>query len=426
VLDVGPPPPNLAVTSVQVAGDRLLASVRSTAASTVTARVRLTVNETGNAGITSRLAGEATTAVGPGQTGTVAFPSPKGQWASVNVVDPTGAAGDNARFVVLDTASRPSILVIGTAGDLNREAFYLEQALIAAGADGRSYAVEGAAAGELATWDQARLDAHTAVVLLSTRALEHHGRELLTTYLRSGGGMIVAASPDVDGDVLQEVLAGPKLAVVNPGAATPGSRVARTWGPSDVRHPVVRAFGSTQGALGLVQFQRVSTIRTDDCPVLARFTTGEPALVDCQSGDGHTLVLASDLDNRGNDFPLHATFVPFLHESVRYLMGGSDRAAEYLVADVPQGVPAVPGVATLPGSRTSKLVAVNVDPVEADPGRLTTDEFTGAVTSLGGGAQAGARLQARETEERQHIWQYVLGIMLVMLAIESWVAARVA
>ncbi|MFN7914933.1 MAG: VWA domain-containing protein [Vicinamibacterales bacterium] len=425
VADVGAPPANLAVTSAQVAGDRILASVRSTGSTPVTARLRLTVND-GSGAAADKPASEVTVPVGPGQTVTTAFPAPKGQWASVSVDDTTGAAADNARFLVLDTASRPSILVIGTAGDLTREAFYLEQALVAAGADGRAYAVEGAAAGELATWEQAQLDAHTAVVLLSTRALEHHGRELLTAYLRSGGGMIVAAGPDVDGDVLQEVLGGPRLSVVNPGAATPGSRVMRTWGPSDVRHPVIRAFGSSQGALGLVQFQRVSTIRTDECAVLARFTTGEPALVDCQSGEGHTLVLASDLDNRGNDFPLHATFVPFLHESMRYLMGGTDRAAEYLVADVPQGVPAVPGVATAPGTRTSKLVAVNADPAESDPGRLSPDEFAGAVTSLGTGAQAGARLQARETEERQHIWQYVLAIMLIMLAVESWVAARVA
>jgi len=71
-------------------------------------------------------------------------------------------------------------------------------------------------------------------------------------------------------------------------------------------------------------------------------------------------------------------------------------------------------------------VAVNVDPTEADPGRLTTDEFKGAVTTLGAGAQAGARLQAQETEERQHIWQYVLAAMLALMVVESWVAARSA
>jgi hypothetical protein len=426
VADVGAPPDNLAITAARAAGDRILVTVRNAGSAPASAHLRLNVHDSTEAASATRVAEETTLPVGAGQTASASFAVPKGQWASVNVDDPRGAAADNARFVVLDTASRPTVLVVTTSGDLARDAFYLEQAMVAAGADARAYGVEGVAAGELASWQQTRLDEHTAIVLLSTRALEHHGRELLTRYVKKGGGMIVAAGPDVDGDVLQEVLAGPRISVVNPGAAAPGARTARTWGALDVRHPVVRAFGAAGGALGLVQFQRVSVIRTDDCPVLARFTTGETALVDCASGEGHALVLASDLDNRGNDFPLHATYVPFLHEAMRYLTGGEERTAEYYVADVPAGIPPQPGVAAAPGGPSSKLVAVNVDPAETDPGRLTTDEFKGAVTTAGAGAQAGARLQAGETEERQHIWQYVLALMLAMMMIESLVAARVA
>lgn len=427
VADVGAPPANLAITSVRATADRVLATIRNAGTASQTVRVRLNVHDAADSSSSTRVSAETTVPIGSGTTATTSFAVPAGRWASVSVDDATGVAGDNARYLVLDSASKPTVLVISTAGDLAREAFYLEQALLAAGGDGRAYAVEGAAAGELASWEQAKLDTYVAVVLTSTRALEHHGRELLTAYLRRGGGLIVAAGPDVDGDVLQEVLAGPRLSIISPGASAPGARVSRTWGASDVRHPVVRAFGSTSGALGLVQFQRVAVLRTADCPVLARFTSGEPALVDCASGDGHALVLASDLDNRGNDFPLHATFVPFLHESVRYLTGGLQQASDYVVADAPAGVPAVPGVVSLPGGpAAARLVAVNVDPAEADPGRLTVDEFKGAVVTMGGGAQAGARLQARETEERQHIWQYVLAVMLVMMAVESWVAARTA
>jgi hypothetical protein len=134
--------------------------------------------------------------------------------------------------------------------------------------------------------------------------------------------------------------------------------------------------------------------------------------------------VASDLDNRGNDFPLHATFVPFLHESVRYLSGGGQRAADYFVADVPAGVPPVPGIAPLSKGPASSLVAVNVDPSESDPGRLTPAEFQSAVATMGGAAQAGAALQAREQEERQHIWQYVLAIMLALMIGETYVAMR--
>ena len=60
------------------------------------------------------------------------------------------------------------MLVVSTSGDLSRDAFYLQQALTAAGADGRAFAASGIAAGELMSWDQARFDGHTAVVLLST------------------------------------------------------------------------------------------------------------------------------------------------------------------------------------------------------------------------------------------------------------------
>ncbi len=427
VADVGAPPPNLAVASVRATADRVLATIRNAGAAPQVVRVRLHVHDAADDSTSTRVAAETTVPVAGGSTAATSFPLPAARWASVSVDDATGAAADNARYLVIDRASKPTVLVISTAGDLAREAFYLEQALLASGGDGQAYAVEGAGAGELAAWDQAKLDTYIAIVLTSTRALEHHGRELLTAYLRRGGGLIVAAGPEVDGDVLQEVLAGPRLSVVSPGVSAPGARVTRTWGASDVRHPVVRAFGSTSGALGLVQFQRVAVIRTADCPVLARFTSGEPALVDCASGEGHALVLASDLDNRGNDFPLHATFVPFLHESVRYLTGGQQQASAYAVGDVPAGVPPSPGVAPLPGgSGVPRLVAVNVDPAETDPGRLTADEFTGAVVTMGAGAQSGVRLQAQETEERQHIWQYVLAVMLVLMAVESWVAARVA
>lgn len=420
VADVGAPPANLAVTAVRVSGTQVVATIRNAGAEAMPAAVHL--NVPGTEGGATRVAADASAQLGGGQSVDLTFPLPNAPWASVSVDDGVGAAADNARYLVLDNTARPSVLVIGTTGDLPREAFYLEQALAASGADGRAYAADSASAGELASWDQARIDRHTAVVLLSTRALEHHGRELLTTYLKKGGGLIVAANADVDGDVLHEVLGGPALSLVPSGGTT---TVARTWSPTDVRHPLIRAFGSERGALGPVRFDRIGVVRSADCPVLARFTTGEPALLDCASGDGHALVFASDLDNRGNDFPLHATFVPFLHESLKYL-GAGRRSADVLVADVPPGVSPVPGVTSVTTAGVSRLVAVNADPSEADPGRLTMDEFKSAVATLVGGGQSSARLQAEEREERQHIWQYVLGVMLVILLVESWVASRTA
>lgn len=351
------------------------------------------------------------------------FARPQGTWAAVEVDDSVGMAADNVRYVVLDDESRPSVLVLTATGDLSRDAFYLEQALAAAGSDGRAYDVQGVAAADLASTTPEQLNRRTAVVLLSTRGLEHRGRQLLTSYLKAGGGLLVAAGPEVDGDVVDEVLGGPRLGLAAPDATAQPAAV-RTWAAADVRHPVVRAFGVQPGALGQVQFRKAAVMRPQGCQALARFTTGDAALVDCASGDGHALVVGSDLDNRGNDFPLHATFVPFLHRSMQYLSSGRTRTAEYLVGRVPDGVPPTPGVASMGSGSASQLVAVNVDPVESESGRQSPDEFEGAIARLSDGPAQGQPLRAREEEERQHIWQYVLAAMIAMLAVESYVAAK--
>jgi hypothetical protein len=426
IADVGIPPDNLAVTAARTVGDRIVASIRNTGSESREVSVSLNVSPgTGNAAPVK--AAETTISIGAGQSADVTFPTPPGQWAAVMVDDRQGTAADNLRYVVLDAASRPTVLVITTKGDVSREAFYIEQALVAAGADGRGYEVEGVAGSDLQKWDQTRFDAHTAVVLLSTRTLEQHGRSLVAEYTRNGGGVLIAAGVDIDGAVVPDALGGLKISTAAPiAAAGPAAVGVRTLAPADVRHPVFRTLGG-RSSLGLVKFRRISTIRADSCPTLARFTTGEAALVECEPGEGRALVLASDLDNQWNDFPLHATFVPFIHEAMQYLSGGR-RSSDYLVGHAPAGVPAVPGVAPVSAASGGqpRLVAVNVNPAESDASRLTTDEFQTAVTRLQDPPVAEQTIEARQHEESQHLWQYVLALMMAMLVAESSLAMRTA
>jgi hypothetical protein len=161
------------------------------------------------------------------------------------------------------------------------------------------------------------------------------------------------------------------------------------------------------------------------CQAVARFTTGETALLECMPGEGRALVLASDFGNRWNDFPLHATFVPFLHEAVRYLASGRLQT-DYLVSAA-AGIPAVPGIAVMaaPGPQ-SRTVAVNVDPREADPARVSVAEFQAAVTRLKDAGAADAQVEAKQQEDGQHLWQYALALMMAILVIEGVVASRTA
>ena len=130
-----------------------------------------------------------------------------------------------------------------------------------------------------------------------------------------------------------------------------------------------------------------------------------------------------------NDFPLHATFVPFLHETVTYLAGSRSRTAGYVVGRTPPGVPPEPGHRTLPApdGGQARPIAVNIDGRESDPARLSADEFRAAVVPMlqvEGGPSRFA--EARQQEGQQNLWRYAILLMIAVLVAESVVGARAA
>jgi hypothetical protein len=414
VADVGPPDHDLAVTSLRVLADRAVATIRGTGARPAVAHVRLFAD--------GKPAGDASAPVAAGSTVDVPLPfSGQPSTVSVAVDDRDGLQANNVRYAVAGAAGRSSVVIVTGNGDLGKDAFYLQAALEAGAPGAGAYEAVGVSGGQLSSWTAARLASAAAVIVASTRGLEQRGRELLASYVKEGGGLIVPAGAAVDGDVMTSVLGGATLRVSAPGQ--PPQR--RTLAPADIRHPIFRGFGANAAALALVQFQRVSSIGGASCQTVARFTSGEAALLDCPSGDGRALVFASDLDNSWNDFPRHASFVPFVHEAVRYVASSRTIASDYTVDDAPAGVPRAPGIATIadPSGRR-RQVAVNVDPRESDPERLSADEFQAAVMHLKDAGAAEARVEAREQEDRQHLWQYAMIVMLLVLAAEGVVAGR--
>jgi hypothetical protein len=377
--------------------------------------------------VDGRNTSSASASIGANQSLEVTLPGARGVAASVSVADLSGVAPDNTRYVVLNNAGRASILVVTTNGDLARDAFYLEQALLASSRQEGAFQIEAAAGRALNGWDRIQLTKYAAVVLVSTKGLERHGRDVLAQYVGGGGGMLAAIGQDVDSDALVEI-ARDGFSLKTAAAGQPSDLRERSLSPSDVRHPVFQVFGNGATSLALVKFQRISAIENSSCQLLARFTTGEAALIECAPEEGRLLVLASDLDNRGNNFPLHATFVPFVHEAVGYLASGRARKTDYLVGQTPVGVRSEPGTASIVDDPdgVSRTIAVNVDPRESVAGRLSADEFQAAVVRLKDVGRPAVLVEAERQEDRQHIWQYVLGLMVVLLVVESLVAARAA
>ena len=424
VAEAGAPAGNLAVTDIRRDGTATIAVVRNTGARARSGRARLAVG--------GRTIAEAPFAIDPGVFSEVRFAQslPAEGAVSVAVDDDEGYRWDNVRYLALEAPRPTPLLAVTSNGSASPDAFYLERALAAAADSGR-FAWTGASAGNLGEVDD--IGQYAALLLLSARGLDRRGRDALQSYLNAGGGLLIAAGPNVEPDVLQRTMGDDLHLSVSPG---PQNRL--TFAPVDARHPIFRPFGPAVGNLGRVEFSKsVRLGSVDDAQVIARFSNGTPALAELRVGSGRVLVFASDLNREWNDFPLHPTFVAFVHEMVRYLAAAREAPRDYLVAEAPSGVPREPGVYVLqekPGAGgaqgaaarrpRSRRVAVNVDPRESDPTRMTAAQFVGAIARQSDAARTVARAEASQHEDRQRLWRYGLMAMLVSLVAEGALGRR--
>ncbi len=187
VRDVGALPDNLAVVGLRSDGDRVVATVRNDSQRAREATVRLTVD--------GRVAGGRSASIAPHGAGDVVFSGVTGGEAAAAVDDRDGLQADNVRYARLTGASRGAVLVVTATGDLDRDAFYVHQALVAGGTDRGVPGVTGVAASQLGSWTSARMAGFGSVLLLSTRGLERRGRELIASHVAAGGGLLIAAGP---------------------------------------------------------------------------------------------------------------------------------------------------------------------------------------------------------------------------------------
>jgi len=115
-----------------------------------------------------------------------------------------------------------------------------------------------------------------------------------------------------------------------------------------------------------VKFMRTIRVAPGEARVVAKLTDQTPLLLDQQIGEGHVVVFASTFDNIDNDFPLHASFVPFVDQTARYL------------ARMDSGPPSVM-VGSFAELRDSKEKGAAVDVVDPKGERvLNLDEATKA------------------------------------------------
>lgn len=325
-----------------------------------------------------------------------------------------GYAADNERYAVRAARSLPRVLIVtGTAGSTS--GFYLSRALLAEGDEGPDFAVRTVTGQTFSALTPAELRDERAIALLSTHGLDRRAGEALRGYLQSGGGLFIAAAPELDAAVLSTLLAW------TPPLVPAELRNVGVLAATDLRHPVLRPFDAVAANFGQVSFERAWGVDTArHWRVVARYTDGHAALAERTGGPGRVLLLTSDVDRRWNDFPLHASFVPFAQEAARYLGARAPAISAYLVGDVPPGLAPRPGLV----AREGGAAAVNVDPRESRVERVTASEFRSLVTRTTPQKQPRAERLAVQTEGQQNYWRYGMMLMLGALVIEAFVGSR--
>ena len=169
-------------------------------------------------------------------------------------------------------------------------------------------------------------------------------------YVAAGGGLIVTVGDNIDPDVYKQRFGAPALTGADPDESglMPCDFVQAVGDALDreqfrvlatvkYEHPIFAPFKEpNHGDFGKARFYRIfQAVRTKGTTVLASYDDGSPALFEKPYGNlGRVLCFTSTIDREWNDLPIRAVYLPFLHETIKYLaLKDVDAAPNYRVGE---------------------------------------------------------------------------------------------
>jgi len=384
---------NLAIAGVSASSTSAIAgqpvSVSVSLRNFGVAQQQTTVTVQGPAG--AALATQAVT-VAPQSAVAVSLPLPSlPAEAVVTIDDDQGMPWDNrlAWSSARRDVAQVTVLVATPGGT---DGLYVERALEAVATrrplqvsviDGLAYSAApqaGAAPSEL-------------LVVLGSRTLTRQGRTRVKAHVDAGRPLLVTLGPQVDRDSLREWLGRPL--VLHPDDAERAD-LGLPLVIDDVRHPVFRGTRPSDATVGDIPVARSARVTgLDGWRVLARVSDGVPVLLESEAAGARVLLWASDFDQQWNRFPLAPAFVPFMADTVAYLLGQG------------RGVD---------GERTASG--------EGNPWPLSAEALLAAIPRGPRPQAPPPEVSARRLEAEQQWWQAGLLLMLTALVAEGWVGRR--
>ena len=305
---------------------------------------------------------------------------------------------------------------------------------------------------EPAALSAASLRQNDVAVLLNVGDLSGSQAAAVSSYVESGGALLIAPGDRVDADRFNQ-----QFSEISPASL----QFQESSGRDDYlviadfnrRHPILRPLEADWS----VRFQGHWTMTPDaEADVLMQFDNSEPALVERSVGEGKVILFASTMDLEWNNLPLQALFLPFVHETLRHLVQPPTKQRAYQIGDTfsvvldgqtnevqaqgPDGNAlefidenfvvnaATPGLIRATVDGVPQTYAVNVIPEESRFAKTAVSNLYDTIINPDTEpfqSQAVRTAQLIEELERpQRIWWWILSLVMLLLVAEVLVANR--
>ncbi len=404
--------------------------------------------------------------VPPGQSRVFSLPLPKGEATPDRIV----LRGDDDDFdnrvhVIPAAQQKPTVLWLGgdVAEDVKQPLFFLRRAY----AETPRVAVKTLAVRPGAGLRPEDLDA--ASLIFVSEALGEAEAAAVRRAVEAGKtAVLVTKSPALAPTVA--ALAG------RSGTAFPVEEAKLATyamlGEVDFQHPLFAPFADPRFSdftkIHVWKHRKLNPAALPGARAIAKFDSGDPALLDVPVGKGRVLVLAFGWQPDDSQLAVSSKFVPLLWSMLELAGGVSSASTQFAVGDpiaLPAGVVAtamrqpdgrsvplaekatefagtmLPGIyeATVAGAARGPRFAVNLDANESRTAPLALDELeqlglpvakSAADAPKAAQQETATLLQGVEAEGRQKLWRwFIAGTLLVLLvesALAGWTARRAA
>ena len=371
--------------------------------------------------------------------------------------DGAGKDFDNTYFVVPAMQEKIKIVYFGDDAEDDSEQMHFYLARAFGETPSRKVEVEAIKDDALPSWE---FDASPRLVVV-TKSITQAQQEALDKYMNAGGHVLVVLQSDEMTTSLSSWLGGVTAADSKEVSDKTSKPSYAMLGEIDFRDPLFVPFaGARYNDFTRIRFWKHRSVDLEnvkDANVIARFEDRSPALWSTSRGKGSLYGMSSGWSRSDSQLALSTKFVPLLSRWLELASGGRLASESYVVN---QSVPlpeadgkrsirrpdgtqleladdvtvfdqtTEPGIYTLIDNGAETKFAVNLDDSESETETLGIERLeqfdvaTGTAPSQAEQLERMRQLRETELESRQKIWKWLIVAVLVLLGVETYLAAQ--